>query len=114
MLLQDLWKLLSSTYHFISSCFPLAKPIEFYILFLIAEIYGLWSFWYCVHKLKGDIEAVDPDALKVDEIWTETSSATKSSKNKAKNQDPESCDQNDGVETKEKCELNYSVIQNLR
>ena len=28
----------------------LTKPPEFYILFLVAEFYGLWAFWYCVYS----------------------------------------------------------------
>jgi hypothetical protein len=39
----------------------LTKPIEFYILFFVAEIYGLWAFWYCVYKLKKDIEKAGVD-----------------------------------------------------
>ena len=44
----------------------LTKPIEFYLLFLLAELYGLWAFWYCVHKLKKDIEKVGVDLSEVD------------------------------------------------
>ena len=41
--------------NFISSR-QLTKPVEFYVFFAIAELYGLWSFWFCVKKLKSDIE----------------------------------------------------------
>ena len=85
-------------------------------MFLIAEIYGLWSFWYCVHKLKDDIEAA---GVNLDEI------GKKSSKCETENQDPDSpnadsdgqievttCCQNDGIDEDEKvkCGLNYSAI----
>ena len=41
--------------NFISSR-QLTKPLEFYLLFLLAEFYGLWAFWYCVRKLKEDMK----------------------------------------------------------
>ena len=55
------------TCNYISSR-QLTKPTEFYILFLLAEFYGLWAFWYCVYKLKGDIEksGMELDKIKAD------------------------------------------------
>ena len=44
----------------------LTKPKEFYVLFLIAELYGLWAFWYCVWKLKEDIQ--QKSGMNLDEI----------------------------------------------
>ena len=37
----------------------LKKPIEFYILFMIAEVYGAWAFWYCIVELKKDMKKSD-------------------------------------------------------
>ena len=39
----------------------LTKPREFYILFLFAEFYGLWVFWYCAKNLKEDIKNTGVD-----------------------------------------------------
>ena len=41
------------------------KAKSFYIWFSIAEVYGMIAFWYCVYKLKKDIEAAD---VKLEEI----------------------------------------------
>jgi hypothetical protein len=34
----------------------LKKPLEFYILFAFAELYGVWAFWYCIYRLKREMQ----------------------------------------------------------
>ena len=33
----------------------ITKPVIFYVLFITAQIYGVWVFWYCAIELKQDV-----------------------------------------------------------
>ena len=40
----------------------ITKPVMFYVLFIIAQLYGVWVFWYCAIKLKQDVVQGDNEA----------------------------------------------------
>ena len=33
----------------------ITKPVIFYVLFIIAQLYGVWVFWYCAIELNRDV-----------------------------------------------------------
>ena len=40
----------------------ITKPVMFYVLFIAAQLYGVWVFWYCANELVRDIVEGDNDA----------------------------------------------------
>ena len=33
----------------------MTKPVMFYVLFIAAQFYGVWAFWYCAVELERDV-----------------------------------------------------------